>query len=143
MLKNPFLFWLDRLYGYLIKIGSNLQSVFLLYMRLTWGHQLFINGLLNPSIATGVLEIVLGSLVFIGLFSRLAAIPLILLSFVHLSVHHPEHIANLDFLIRPLVLVQKEPYPFLITGLLLFIFGPGRISCDAWIKQWIKKQPKY
>ena len=45
MLSNPFLYWVDKIYGFFIKIGSNLQSLFLLYMRITWGHQLFLAGL--------------------------------------------------------------------------------------------------
>jgi uncharacterized membrane protein YphA (DoxX/SURF4 family) len=39
--------------------------------------------------------------------------------------------------------VSQNPYPFLITTLLVFIFGPGRISLDAWIKRWVSHQPRY
>jgi putative oxidoreductase len=164
MLTNPLLHWLEKLYGILIKIGSNLQSLFLLYMRLTWGHQLFLTGMDQlkeigafaallakfhypaPSFHAheiAILELVGGFLLFIGFFSRLIAIPLILLFLTTLSTIHADALASFRFVAEPMTLVLQRPYPFLITSLLVFIFGPGRLSFDAWIKRWLSKQPRY
>lgn len=135
MFKNPLLDKLNRLYGYVVKAGSNLQSLFLLYMRLTWAHQFFLQG--------GTLGLIFGFLLFIGLLSRLAAIPLIVLSLIQLSTVHAPNISEFRFLLDPASLVLQKPYPYLITGLLIFIFGPGRVSIDAWIKRWVAKQPRF
>lgn len=135
MLKNPLLNLLNELYSYVVAAGSNLQSLFLLYMRLTWAHQFFLQ--------EGALGTIFGLLLFIGLLSRLAAIPLIVISLIELSTVHAPSISEFRFLFQPMSLVQQKPYPFLITGLLIFIFGPGRISVDAWIKRWVANQPRF
>lgn len=164
MLANPFLRWVERIYRLFIKVGSNLQSLFLLYMRLTWGHQLFFAGLhklsniagttqlfakldipapLFHAYEVGLLEVIGGIFLFVGFASRLIAVPLIILMLTALSTAHAEYLANLRFVTDPLILVIQQPYPFLITSVLVFIFGPGRISVDAWLKRWIDKQPRY
>ena len=164
MLRNPALLWTDRIYSFIIKIGSSLQSLFLLYMRLVWGHQFFMAGLFKfghiytiaPFFASlhiplplfsaylvATIETVCGFLLFIGFASRLAAIPLIFVMLTALSTAHAPELSNFRFLFEPLALVQQEPYPFLITALLVFIFGPGRVSIDAWLKRWIERQPRY
>lgn len=164
MLENRFLYWMDKIYGYLVKVGSNLQSIFLFYMRLTWGHQFFLAGLdklENLSKATsfftdlgiphpefhayvvGLFETIGGILLIVGLASRLISIPLMIILFTALSTAHAEHLANFKFVLEPRSLVMETPYPFLITSVLVFIFGPGRLSLDAWIKRWVSHQPKY
>ncbi|MES2272668.1 MAG: DoxX family protein [Chlamydiota bacterium] len=164
MLTNPFLHWTEKFYNFIIKIGSNLQSLFLLYMRLTWGHQFFITGLgklgaidkvtqffttlqiPHPhfhAYLVGSIEAICGFLLFFGFASRLAAIPLIFIMFTALGTAHAHNLTNFLFITNPLTLVRQEPYPFLITALLVFIFGPGRISVDAWIKRWLHRQPRY
>lgn len=164
MLENRFLYWMDKLYGFFIKIGSNLQSLFLLYMRLTWGHQFLLAGadklknlpstaeffshlgILHPEFhayEVGLLEATGGILLMIGFASRLISIPLILILVTALSTAHAEHINNFRFLLDPKTLAGQNPYPFLITTLLVLTFGPGRISIDAWIKRWLGHQPRY
>ncbi len=164
MFKNPALNRTDKLYSFLIKIGSNLQSLFLFYMRLTWGHQFFIIGMgklsniqqtadffsslnfsfpLFDAYLVGIFEAVCGLLILVGFASRLAAIPLIVIMLTALSTAHAPEISNFRFLLEPLSLVKQTPYPFLITSLLVFIFGPGRISLDAWLKHWVDHQPRY
>lgn len=164
MFRSPWLQWLDLFYSFIVKIGSNLQSLFLLYMRLTWGHQLFMTGIaklkdidsmvqfltkLNFPAPTfhayeiALIEAVGGILLVLGFASRLAAIPVIFVTLVTLSTAHAEYLANFRFVTDPLILVIQKPYPFLITALLVFIFGPGRISIDGWIKRWVERQPRY
>lgn len=164
MLQNRLLYWLDRLYNILVKIGFNLQSLFLLYMRLTWGHQFILVGLEKlrnvSETATffdslgipyshfhvyevGLFELVGGVLLVFGLASRLAAIPLIVIMIAALMTAHATPIANWQFILDPRSLAGQNPYPFLITALMVFCFGPGRISLDAWLKRWVSHQPKY
>lgn len=157
MHPNPWINALASLYQPLLRFGSNLQSLFLLYMRLVWGHQFFLAGMskfgsleqtaqffasLNipfphfTADAVATCEAVGGLLLIVGLASRLAALPLIAIMLAALSTAHAASISNFRFLFEPLSLVRQAPYPFLITALLVFIFGPGRVSLDAWIKRW-------
>jgi len=133
-------------------------------MRLTWGHQLFLTGMdklqdipgtvefftklhipspLFHVYEVGIIEVVGGICLILGFASRIITIPLIFLMLAILSIAHKEALSNLKFLTDPHTLVMQEPYPFLITALLVFVFGPGRVSIDAWIKRWVGHQPKY
>ncbi len=164
MFENNLLRIIDRIYGWIVSLGSNLQSLFLLYMRLVWGHQFFITGIAKFSHIDTVVqffisinlphpvlyaylvagfELIGGLCLFLGFMSRLAAIPLIAIMIAALSLAHAEAFVELRFLFEPMMLVHQAPYPFLLTALLVFIFGPGRISIDAWIKRWVLRQAKY
>lgn len=164
MLANPFLYWMDKIYGFFVKIGSNLQSLFLLYMRLTWGHQFLLIGVEKlkdipgtiqfftklgipypefHAYEIGLVESVGGILLMIGLASRLISIPLLIIMLTALGTAHAENLSNFRFLLDPKSLVGENPYPFLITTLMVFTFGPGRLSLDGWLKRWISHQPKY
>lgn len=164
MFINPHLHRIDRLYQFFIKIGSNVQSLFLFYMRVTWGHQFFLIGLKKlygiqetahffsslhiphpffHAYLVGWTETLCGLCIFLGFASRIAAIPLIIITLTALSLAHSSDISNFQFLLDPLSLVKQPPYPFLITAILMFCFGPGRISIDAWIKRWASQKPTY
>lgn len=164
MLENRFLYWMDKLYGFFVKIGSNLQSLFLLYMRLTWGHQFLLAGVgklkdIPKTVAAftklgipypefhayevSLFESIGGILLMIGFASRLISIPLMIIMITALSTAHAANLSNFNFILNPKSLVGENPYPFLITSLMVFIFGPGRISIDAWIKRWVGRQSKY
>ena len=164
MLTNPFLHWIDVIYGFILKIGSNLQSLLLLYMRIVWGHQFIIKGIgklrdIEETVMfftklgipapyfhayeVGIVESACGILLFIGFASRLAALPLIFVMLTAFSTAHVDALANLKFLQDPHILVLERPYPYLITTFMVFIFGPGRVSMDAWIKRWVDNQPRY
>ncbi len=164
MYRNTALQRLATVYGWLISAGSNLQSLFLLWMRLTWGHQFMWAGLnkLNHIEQTiqyftslniifpefhaylvGYSELIGGACMFVGFASRLVSIPLICMMVGALATAHAPMLADFKFISDPSTLVLEAPYPFLITALLIFIFGPGKISLDAWIKRWVEKQPTY
>lgn len=164
MYTNDTLQRLATIYGWIISSGSNLQSLLLLWLRLTWGHQFILAGLAKLSdieqttkyftslsivypeflaYVVGSSELFFGGLLFIGLASRLASIPLITIMIVALGTAHAAMLANFQFITDPSRLVGEAPYPFLITALLIFIFGPGRISIDALIHRWVSKQPTY
>lgn len=161
---NPFLRSISKIYGYIVSLGSNLQSLLLLYMRVTWGHQTILEGwakikdidsyihLLTtfnyPSprlyaYEIAWLEIIGGLFLLVGFASRLIAIPLLLLALTTLSTIHADYLTHFRFVTEPMVLVIQHPYPFLITSLMVLVFGPGRISVDAWIKRWVSRQPHY
>lgn len=154
MFENPFLEFVARFYSWVIRIGSGLQSLFLLLLRIMWGQQFFMIGLAkilrhkevalyftsiglpHPEFHTyfiGFLEIVGGACLVLGFASRLASIPLIFIMFGALIAHHV--LDGYRFIENPFLLAHSGPFPFLLTSLIVFIFGPGRISIDGWIKR--------
>lgn len=164
MFESRFLRIINRIYSWTISCGGNLQSLFLLYMRLVWGHQFFITGIskfanigmvdqffttlnlshpLMVAYVVAFFETVGGLCLFFGFASRLAAIPLAIIMISALSLAHSEAFIQLRFLLEPSLLVHQAPYPFLLTSLLVFIFGPGRVSIDALLKRWASRQPKF
>ena len=164
MYKNRLLYWTVKIYSCFIYTGDNLQSLLLLYMRLTWGLEFFRSGLAklhgiekviaffytlhipHPDFHSHLVaytETIAGLCLFIGLGSRLAAIPLIIAMCIALSIAHAPNLSKWKLFLEPMNLVHETPYPFLMTSLMVFMFGPGKISIDAWIKRWVQKQPKY
>lgn len=164
MFENKFLHRIDRIYAIFLAIGNNLQSLFLFYMRFIWGHQFFLTGiakfnhidivtqffanlhipypLFNAYLVASI-ETVCGFCLFVGFASRIITIPLIMIMTTAFSLAHREVFTELRFLFEPSLLVCEAPYPFLLASLMVFIFGPGRISIDAWIKRWAHHRPKY
>ncbi len=162
MIGNSWIHSLAALYEKLIKWMSNLQSLFLLWIRLTWGPQFFIMGAqklsnLGQSVElftslgyshplfhtyfTGYIEMIGGILLTAGLASRLACIPLTLTTLGILSKAHASTISEWTFITHPSLVSHQPPYPFLITALLILIFGPGKLSLDAWLRRlWLKKK---
>jgi len=164
MFKNRFLRILAFFYNPLVKLSGNFQSLFLLWMRLTWGHQFFLAGsgklshipevvqsftalgLKNAEFhahLVGWVEAIGGICLIAGFASRLVCIPLAITMITALGTAHYAPLAHFRFLREPSSLVHETPYPFLITSLLVLFFGPGRFALDAWFKRWADKQPKY
>lgn len=160
MIENPLFHFLERFYERLIKWSSNLQSLFLFWMRITWGPQFFVMGLqkltnLSQSIdlfqglgyshplfhtyLTGYIELIGGAALVLGLCTRLIAIPLVLTTCAILIKAHATPISEWTVLTNPSLISHQPPYPFLIVALLVLIFGPGKISLDAWIKRRIHR----
>lgn len=164
MFANPFLRICAKTYGWVICLGDNLQSLFLLLIRLIWGHQFVIAGyskfldlektaqffaslgLPHPSFyapLVATIELVCGSLLLIGFASRLAAIPLIITMIAAIGLAHNHVFSDFHFIFDPSLLVTQTPFPFLIAALIIFIFGPGKLSLDGWIKRLSRNWRQY
>ncbi len=162
MFVNPFINTAAKFYNFIIRIGDNLQSLFLLLIRIIWGHQFFVAGTgkflalektvqffatlgLPPFYAplVAATELVCGALLLIGLASRLAAIPLIITMIAAIALAHNHVFSDFHFILDPSILVTQTPFPFLIASLIVFIFGPGKLSLDGWIKRLSKNWRQY
>lgn len=131
------------------KAGESLQSLFLLALRLIWGSWFlqagwgkwnnfagtvdFLRDLGIPfpeinAYALTLTELIGGLLLILGLFSRVAAVPLIIAMLVALLTAHHEAVGNL--LTDPQAILKETPLTFLLAALTVFVFGPGKISLD-------------
>jgi putative oxidoreductase len=138
-----------RLYGLLIRVGSSLQSPFLLFVRLYWGWQFAqtgwgklgdINKVVNFFTSLGIpapalnawfvsgLELVGGILLILGLGSRAIAVPLVI-DMVVAYLTADREAASMIFS-DPDKFYAAAPYTFLFASLIILIFGPGRFSLD-------------
>ncbi|MBV9303593.1 MAG: DoxX family protein [Acidobacteriaceae bacterium] len=149
---------LARLYALPAKIGDSLQSILLLAVRLYWGWQFAQNGwgkLHNLGRVTkyfaslglpapeatatfiSILEFGGGILLILGLASRWIAIPLI----VDMAVAYivADRQALFSLFSDPGKFYGADPYTFLFAALLVFIFGPGKISLDAFLARRLRR----
>lgn len=138
---------LDRL---LATLGGWLQSPLLLIVRLWWGWSFFQTGkgkLMNlektaaffeslhiplpkvNAIAAGSVECVGGLLLLVGLGSRIVSVPLIFTMVVAYVTADNE--AWHAILSDPDKFTGATPFLFLFASLLIFAFGPGKLSVDA------------
>ena len=151
MNKLTSLLW--RGYEFLIAGCAAMQSPFLLVLRLYFFWQLFLTGkgkLANigkvaeffaslgiplPTLNAyfiGSLECFGSLLLIIGLASQ----PLALLIVLSMTVAYltADFEAVSSIFSDPDKFVKADPFPFLLTALILLIFGPGRFSLDALLK---------
>ncbi len=141
-------------YESLTSVGNSLQSVLLLVMRLYWGGSLAVSGwgklhniagvsdyfaslnipfpLVNAYLVSGI-ELIGGVCLLIGLFSRLAALPVIGILIGALLTEHREALFNAWN--DPQNLIIQLPFNYLLTALIVFIFGPGKLSVDYLIQK--------
>jgi putative oxidoreductase len=139
-------------YDFLVKAASYLQSPVLLVLRLYWGWSFFQTGLgklqnlerttdffqslglplpgLNAAMA-GSVECVGGLLLLAGLASRLTAIPLIVTMIVAYLTAEIDVVRNIFS--EPDKFTGADPFLFLLTAVLILVFGPGVISLDRLI----------
>ncbi len=162
MYVNPFINVCSRFYNWFIWIGTHLQSLFLLLIRIIWGHQFIVSGwakLFTPEKAiqffatlglapayvylVGLTEFIFGILILVGFASRLSAIPLIITMIAAIGLAHNHVFSDLHFIIDPSILVTQTPFPFLIASFIILIFGPGKVSIDGWIKRLSRNWPQY
>lgn len=132
--------------------GDQLRSPLLLVLRLYWGCQCVLTGwgklthlgrtagyfdslgLPLPTFnaaAAGTTELLAGLLLALGLFSRLAAVPLIVVMLVAYAT--AERAALLGLFANPDGFTSATPFLFLLTFLIVLAFGPGALSLDTWI----------
>lgn len=138
------------------KLGCFFQAPLLLVIRLYWGYQFAIAGYgkfldlekvtsfftslgipfpdINAICVAGV-EFGCGLLLLIGLFSRLAAIPLIVVMSVAYLTTEQAALEALFFAFDPSLFFQATPFLFSYASLVVFCFGPGKISCDYLIQK--------
>jgi putative oxidoreductase len=138
-----------RMYDGFVKVISALQSPFLLLVRLYWGWQLSQNGWAKlhslPKVteffsslglpaphATAIFvssfEFVCGILLALGLLSRIAALGLVIDMFT--AYWTADHEALLAFISNPDKFQNAASFIYLFIGLLILIFGAGKISLD-------------
>lgn len=138
-----------KVYCNLTWLGEGFQSLLLLAIRLYWGFGFFQSGYgklsdvesasqffsqlsipfpaANAYIA-GSIECFGGLLLMAGLFSRIITLPLIIVMIVAYFTAHTPAIVNIWN--NPAGFVAEGPFNFLLASLIVFAFGPGKISLD-------------
>ena len=135
---------MKKLYALHVSLVSKLQSPFLLIIRLYWGWQFFLTGkgkLLNldrtagyfaslnipaprlNAIMAGSTECFGGLLLLLGLGSRIVTVPLIFTMLIAYLTADPDKIKGL--------FSNPDAFLFLLTCIIILIFGPGVFSLDA------------
>jgi putative oxidoreductase len=139
-----------KLYGGFVTAASSTQSLLLLAVRLYWGWQLAQNGwgklhnlenvtqfftnlgLPAPgptALFVSSFELVGGILLALGLFSRITALGIAIDMAVAYVTADRE--ALFAFFSNPGKFYVADPYTFLFAGLLILVFGPGKIALDT------------
>jgi putative oxidoreductase len=143
--KSPY----QKLNGLLATLAGWLRSPFLLAIRLYWGWGFFQTGkgkLMNlerttqyfdslhlpapkvNAIMAGSVECLGGLLLLVGLASRIATVPLICTMIVAYATAESEAVRALAS--DPDKFFAAAPFLFLMAALIVFVFGPGKISLD-------------
>jgi putative oxidoreductase len=141
---------MKKLYALWVSFVSRLQSPFLLIIRLYWGWQFFVAGrgklmdidkfagfFANWGIPMPKLNVILagstecfgGLLLLLGLGSRIVTVPLIFTMIV--AYLTAESDAAHAIFSNPDKFVTAAPFLFLLTCVIVLIFGPGCFSLDA------------
>ncbi len=151
---------LIRIHRQLVCCLKKLQSPLLLLIRLYWGWGFFETGKgkllhlastanyfnelgipwpkFNAEMA-GTTECVGGLFLLLGLFSRLASIPLTCTMIV---AYLTAHLDTLKTIFQsPESFTSAQAFPFLLACLIILAFGPGKFSVD-WLvdKYYLKKK---
>jgi len=138
------------LYGLYERILNHCQSALLLVIRLTWGGMFMQTGwgkwhdipkvvgfftdlgipfpTLNAYLVATT-ELVGGLCLVLGLLCRLAPVPLIISMVVAYITSEQDAIKELG-MGNPDPFFAAAPFLFLLASLIIFIFGPGKISLD-------------
>ena len=148
---------IQRLYGLLVRVASSLQPVFLLCIRVyfgVWPAGIAVNGwgkLHNLGRVTqffaslglpapgatatfvATFEFVAGILLAVGLLSRVAALGLVLDMLTAYITSDRESLSN--FFADPSKFYNADPFIYLAFGLVILIFGPGKIALDYLIEK--------
>jgi|HubBroStandDraft_6_1064221.scaffolds.fasta_scaffold465156_2 putative oxidoreductase len=152
---------MKKLNELLTKIGTPLQCLVLLLIRLAWGFQLYESGWAHLThvektaeffeslhipfpvanvYISGSVELAGGILLMLGLFSRFISIPLLFNFCVAYLTASPGALKELLHFKNPDDFINDAAFPFLVTSLLILAFGPGKISVDYLLEKfWGKK----
>jgi putative oxidoreductase len=150
-----------------IRYVSFLQPVLLLVLRLYFGYGFMKAGLgklqnlettaeyfaglgiplpaLNARLA-GTTECVGGLLLLLGVASRVVTIPLIFTMLVAYLTQHTDELQTLwtvkgdSYNAAPFF--KAAPFPYLLTALLVLLFGPGAFSIDGLVKWYLDKKER-
>jgi putative oxidoreductase len=137
-------------HGLFVRVGTSLQSGFLLLIRVYWGWQfaqagwgklhnipkvveLFSNlGIPVPgfnAVFVSTFEFVAGILLALGLLSRITALGVVIDMLV--AYLTADHDAFMAFLSDPDKFASASPFIFLFVGLIVLFFGPGKYAIDS------------
>src|SRR5258708_4930831 len=148
-----------------IRYVSYAQPALLLFLRLYFGYGFFkagsgkleniettaeyFAGLHIPfptvdAYMAGATEGFCGLLLLVGAASRVVTIPLIFTLLVAYSTQHIEEFRPLwtlkaDGTYNPATFFKAAPFPYLLTALLVLLFGPGTFSIDGLLKWFLHK----
>ena len=149
---------IERAYALFLKVMNNLQSPFLLAIRLYWGWQFSQNGwgklhnlghvteffqslgLPAPgftAVFVSSFELIAGILLALGFLSRIAAIG----AFIDMTTAYitADREAFTSFFSDPNKFVAGDPFIFWFVALIILIFGPGKLSLDTLIRRMRNK----
>jgi putative oxidoreductase len=151
---------MQTLYRLWVAMVSKLQSPFLLISRLYWGWQFFLTGkgkLMNldrtanffaslhipmprlNAVLAGSTECLGGLLLLLGLGSRIVTIPLIFTMIIAYATAESDKLHHLFS--KPDEFVSADPFLFMLTAIIVLIFGPGVFSLDALLARIRGKKP--
>jgi putative oxidoreductase len=141
---------MEKLYRLWVATVSKLQSPFLLIIRLYWGWQFFLTGkgkLMHldktagffasinipmpkvNAVLAGSTECFGGLLLLLGLGSRIATVPLIFTMIIAYVTADSDKIKGIFS--NPDAFVTAAPFLFMLTAIIVLVFGPGIFSLDA------------
>ncbi|HUJ73086.1 MAG TPA: DoxX family protein [Verrucomicrobiae bacterium] len=141
---------MKKLYAFYVSLISKLQSPFLLIIRLYWGWQFFLTGrgkLMNldrtagffaslhipmpklNAIMAGSTECLGGLFLLLGLGSRIITVPLMVTMVVAYLTADADVVKNIFS--KPDKFVSADEFQFMLTAIIVLIFGPGVFSLDA------------
>jgi putative oxidoreductase len=156
---NRTLTQIQKLYELFVRVAIRLQAPFLTIVRVYWGWQISENGwgkLHNLAHVTeffaslglpapgptaafvATFEFVGGILLAIGLLSRIAALGLAIdMTTAYITADRE---AFFSFFSDPGKFYNADPFIFLLVGVMILIFGPGKISADAFWQHVLRKR---
>ena len=139
----------SKLYRFVESTGSNLQSLFLLLLRLYWGGSFMfadwgklmdIHPLVQsfttltipfPNVSAylvSLVELIGGICLILGLGSRLAALALVVVMVGAIYTTN-DHLA--DKIVNDTTsFITQLPFVYLLVSLVIFVFGAGKMSLD-------------
>ena len=150
---------LRHLYDRFFDLVSNLQSPFLLCVRLYWGWQLTVSGWgklhnlpkvtefftslslpfpAQTAVFISCVEFFGGIFLALGLLSRLTA--LVLTVNMIMAYITADREALLSIFSDPDKFYAAAPYTFLVASLIVLILGPGKLCLDTLLDRWLAKR---